>query len=244
MAGSDPSKQGPVLAISAHAADFVWRAAGALALAALDGRGAHVICLSYGERGESARLWKQGRTLQEIKTIRRAEAEQAAAIVGTRITFLDAGDYPLRTTPELMDQVVQIMRQDQPSVILTHSADDPYNADHPRATELAMEARILAQANGYPSDAPVLGAPPVFRFEPHQPEMCGFTPDVLLDITPVFDRKRAAMECMQAQEHLWRYYTELATRRGTQAVRNGGERTIKYAEAFQRVYPQVTGVLA
>jgi len=234
-----------VLAISAHAADFVWRAGGCLALAArAQGGSAHVICLSYGERGESERLWRQGRTLDEVKAIRREEAERAAEALGAGHTFLDAGDYPLRPTDELVDALVQTMRRLQPTVILAHAASDPYNLDHPRAAELTIQARVLAQAHGYPSDHPVLGAPPVFRFEPHQPEMCGFMPDVLLDITPVFERKRKAMECMQAQEHLWRYYTELGRRRGVQAVRNGGPRTIEYAEAFQRVYPQVTGILA
>jgi 4-oxalomesaconate hydratase len=244
MTDSSVVRPGPVLAVSAHAADFVWRAGGVLAAAAQDGRGAHVVCLSYGERGESAALWKRGMALAEVKAARRAEAEQAARALGARITFLDAGDYPLRATDELIDAVVQILRREQPSVIVTHSASDPYNGDHPRAAEVALEARVLAQAHGYPSESAVLGAPPVFRFEPHQPEMCGFTPDVLLDITPVFARKRAAMECMGAQEHLWHYYTELATRRGVQAVRNGGPKSITYAEAFQRVYPQVTGVLA
>ena len=70
--------------------------------------------------------------------------------------------------------------------------------------------------------------------------MCEFKPQVLLDITPVFDRKRKAMECMDAQEHLWEYYTQLALRRGTQAVRNSGRKEIRYAEAYQRIYPQVT----
>jgi 4-oxalomesaconate hydratase len=127
---------------------------------------------------------------------------------------------------------------------LTHSEVDPYNGDHPRAADLALEARVLAQAEGYPSPHPIIGAPPVFRFEPHQPEMCGFHPDVLVDISSVFDRKRRAMECMQAQEHLWDYYTELARRRGVQAVRNGGSSATRYAEAYQRVYPQIAGVLA
>jgi 4-oxalomesaconate hydratase len=77
-------------------------------------------------------------------------------------------------------------------------------------------------------------------FEPHQPEMCDFKPQVLLDITPVFDVKRQAMESMEAQRHLWEYCTDLAKRRGTQAVRNSGRQEIQYAEAFQRVYPQVT----
>jgi 4-oxalomesaconate hydratase len=52
------------------------------------------------------------------------------------------------------------------------------------------------------------------------------------------------MECMQAQEHLWEYYTDLGRRRGVQAVRNGGPSAIRYAEAYQRVYPQVAEVLA
>jgi 4-oxalomesaconate hydratase len=234
---------GPVLDVSAHAADFVWRAGGAIALATVDGRGAEVLCLSYGERGESAGLWKRGASLAEVKAARRAEAEQAAETLGARVGFLDAGDYPLRPTDELVDAVVQAMRRLQPSAVLIHAAADPYNVDHPRAAELALEARVLAQAEGYPSEHRALGAPPVYRFEPHQPEMCGFRPDVLLDISPVFQRKRAAMECMQTQEHLWRYYTELAQRRAVQAVRNGGPASISHAEAYQRVYPQVAETL-
>src|SRR6185436_885385 len=108
------------------------------------------------------------------------------------------------------------------------------------AARMALEARVLAQAIGYPAPGDPLGAPPVFLFEPHQTEMCDFKPQVLLDITSVFDLKRQAMECMAAQEHLWSYYTDVAKRRGTQAVRNSGKKEIKYAEAYQRIYPQVT----
>ena len=61
-------------------------------------------------------------------------------------------------------------------------------------------------------------------FEPHQPELCGFVPDVLLDITAVWDQKRKAMESMEAQGHLVDYYADLGRRRGTQAVRNSGQK--------------------
>ncbi len=44
------------LVISAHSADFVWRAGGAIALHAAKGYDVTVVCLSYGERGESAKL--------------------------------------------------------------------------------------------------------------------------------------------------------------------------------------------
>jgi 4-oxalomesaconate hydratase len=230
-----------LLVVSAHAADFVWRAAGAIALYHSRGCRVRVLCLSFGERGESERLWREpDMTVVQVKQIRRAECERAAAILGAEIRFFDAGDYPLRPTSELVDELVQEFRRTQPTIVLTHALKDPYNGDHPETARLAMDARVYAQAAGYPSDAKKLGAPPVFLFEPHQPEMCEFKPQVLLDITPVFERKRSAMECMEAQDHLWEYYTQLALRRGTQAVRNSGRKEIKYAEAFQRIYPQVT----
>jgi 4-oxalomesaconate hydratase len=236
------------LVVSAHAADFVWRAGGAIALAATRGEPVTVVCLSYGERGESASAWRAGKTLDEIKALRRGEAESAAAVLGARIEFLDAGDYPLRETDELLDRLVTIIREVNPAVMLTHTLADPYNGDHPVAGQLALTARVLAQAPGYPGAGEPIGAPPVFLFEPHQPEMCDFKPDVLLDITSVFEAKRKAMECMAAQQHLWEYYTDLARRRGTQLRRNAGpnlglpNRTL--GEAYMRVFPQVTGTLA
>ena len=52
------------LVISAHAADFVWRCGGAIALHQSLGYEVTIACLSFGERGESAKLWKQdGMTL-------------------------------------------------------------------------------------------------------------------------------------------------------------------------------------
>ena len=232
------------MVISAHAADFIWRAGGAIALYADRGYRVKVICLSYGERGESARLWKQpDMTLEKVKKARRDEASRAAEILGAEITFLDAGDYPLKPTDELMDTLVAEYRECQPEIVLTHALADPYNFDHPAAAEITLKSRVYAQARGYPAGGKIIGAPPVFLFEPHQPEQCNFKVQVLLDITPVFDRKRKAMEVMAAQQHLIRYYVDLARRRGVQAKRNSGRVAAKeevFAEAYQRVYPQVT----
>ena len=238
-----PDRQHTALVISAHSADFVWRAGGAIALYA--GRGYRVViaCLSYGERGESAKLWKQpNMSIQAVKDARRREAERAAAILRGEPLFLDAGDYPLRPTEELLNRLVALYRELQPEFVLTHSLHDPYNFDHPETARLAQEARIIAQAHGHPGGT-VIGAPPVFLFEPHQPEQCGWRPDVLLDIGEVWELKRKAFECMEAQEHLWEYYTRVALQRGVQAARNSN-RKVKYAEGYQRIFPQVTGELA
>jgi 4-oxalomesaconate hydratase len=238
---------GPILVISAHAGDFVWRAGGAMALAASRGDPVTVLCLSFGERGESAKAWLDGKKLDEIKAIRRDEATQAADVLGAKIEFLDAGDYPLRESPELVDDIVHSYRQVDPAVVITHGLSDPYNQDHPAAGRMALQARVLAQAIGYDAPGEPLGAPPVFLFEPHQPEMCDFKPEVLLDITEVFSVKRRAMECLAAQQHMWDYYTDLARRRGVQLRRNAGPNLgLKHdtmAEAYMRVYPQVAETL-
>ena len=61
----------------------------------------------------------------------------------------------------------------------------------------------MAQAHGHEPSVPVIGAPDVFLFEPHQPEQCEWKPQILLDITSVWEKKYAAFKVMAAQEHLW-----------------------------------------
>ena len=232
------------LVVSAHAADFVWRCGGAIALHRERGVEVTIVCLSFGERGESARLWKQdGATLDKVKAVRRQEAENAATVLGAHdLVCFDLGDYPLNLDNEAKDRLVDVMRAVQPSFILTHSKYDPYNTDHMATMAFTMEARMIAQAWGHKPGEKVLGAPQMYLFEPHQTEQMGWVPNVFLDITSVWDKKRAAIECMEGQHHLWHYYTNVAENRGNHFRRNSGGmaggRDCKYAEGFQAVFPR------
>jgi len=237
------SEKKTALVISAHAADFVWRCGGAIALHQKRGFDVTVACLSYGERGESARLWKEGKTLDEVKTNRRKEAENAAKALNVHdIQFFDIGDYPLVLEKEDKFKLVDLMRAVQPSFMLSHSQYDPYNTDHMYTTQVAMEARMIAQAWGHNPGEKVLGAPQLYLFEPHQTEQMGWKPDTFLDISDVWEQKRAAIECMEGQHHLWDFYTNVAENRGNHFRRNSGGqaggRPAKYAEGFQSVYPR------
>jgi LmbE family N-acetylglucosaminyl deacetylase len=88
-------------------------------------------------------------------------------------------------------------------------------------------------------------APPseFLAFEPHQPELCGFTPTVFLDITDVYEQKLEAMRQMSAQQYLQQYYAERAAHRGNHARKVTGNADIRYAEAFQRLLPNVVSNL-
>src|SRR5690606_39824242 len=104
--------------------------------------------MSFGERGESAALWREGFSLEQVKAHRRTEAEEAAKVLGAEIRFYDAGDYPLVETPELREALIRLYREVQPSVVLTHADRDPYNDDHAVAHGIALRTRVFAQAPG------------------------------------------------------------------------------------------------
>ncbi|HEY4385290.1 MAG TPA: PIG-L deacetylase family protein [Ktedonobacteraceae bacterium] len=203
-----------------------------------------VVALSYGERGESGELWKEpGQTIENVKRIRHEEASRAAEALGASFQCFDLGDYPLSIERSILLRLTELIRETAPDVIVTHTEKNPFNPDHPLAYEVTQRARLLASGAGVASGFVTIRPPELFLFEPHQPEQCGFIPTTFVDITSVFAQKQRAMEAMAAQHYLRQYYTEQAEHRANHARRVSGQANIRFAEAFQRVLPQVVMTL-
>jgi 4-oxalomesaconate hydratase len=233
-----------MLVIGAHSADFVWRSGGAVAVTTAAGGRAKVIALSYGERGESGELWKQeGQTIENVKAIRHGEAQRAAAALGAEFECLDLGDYPLEIDGDGLRLISDKIREFAPDVLITHTDTDPFNPDHPIAYASVNRARGLAAGAGVSSAFKTIKPPVFYLFEPHQPELCNFTPNTFVDITHVMEAKRKAMQEMKAQKYLQTYYDQRADQRGNHARRSSGNQDIRQAEAFQRVTPNVVSAL-
>ena len=128
-------------------------------------------------------------------------------------------------------------------MLITHTDTDPFNPDHPVAYQAVQRARGLAAGAGVQSAFDTVRPAEFFLFEPHQPELCNFTPNTFVDITAVMERKLAAMAEMKAQSYLKTYYAERAGHRANHARRSSGNAEIRFAEAFQRVTPQVVSAL-
>jgi 4-oxalomesaconate hydratase len=232
------------MVIGAHSADFVWRAGGAVAVTTTNGGTAKVIALSYGERGESGELWKEeGQTIDNVKKIRHGEAERAAQALGATFECLDLGDYPLDIDVDRLKLISDKIREFAPDVLITHTDTDPFNPDHPVAYAAVNRARGLAAGAGVSSAFKTISPPVMYLFEPHQPELCNFTPNTFVDITNVMEAKKTAMQEMKAQKYLQTYYTQRADQRGNHARRSSGNQDIRQAEAFQRVTPNVLAAL-
>ena len=163
--------------------------------------------------------------------------------VGASVRCLDLGDYPLQIDYDALMRIADAIREFAPDVLITHTDTDPFNPDHPVAHGAVMSARGLAAGAGVQSAFATVKPPAMFLFEPHQPELCNFTPTTFVDITPVIGQKLAAMAEMKAQKYLQTYYAERADHRGNHARRSSGNADIRQAEAFQRVTPQVVSAL-
>lgn len=229
-----------ILVVGAHSADFVWRAAGTIATVTSQGGSALVIALSYGERGESGELWKEpNQTVENVKRIRHEEAQAAAEAVDAEFRCLDLGDYPLNPTDAAIEKLIATFQDFAPNIVLTHNPLDPFNPDHPIASQMVQKARLLSTGAGVASAFSRITPPDLYFFEPHQPELCDFKPNVFVDITPVMEKKIMAMDAMKAQGYLHQYYSELASRRANHARRISGMANIKFAEVHFRTLPWV-----
>ncbi len=233
-----------LLVVSAHAADYVWRAGGTIAKYNKNGGSVHVICLSFGVRGESNDLWSQpGQTAEKVKKIRHGESLAAAKALGlteSQIEYWDLEDYPMLHDRALLDRLVVAIRKFGPDIIISHDKTDLMNRDHDQTYTLVQQACLTATSAG----AEYEGAKNVkqmrrFGFEPHQTEWSGYVPGCLIDITETYEMKIAAMKCFQAQSHLIEYYTQRAFMRGNHIRRGGGKKDWKYAESFAAHLPYV-----
>ena len=233
-----------MLVVSAHAADYVWRAGGTIAKYIKNGAEVHLVVLSFGGRGESNDLWKQpGATADSVKAVRRAETQAAAEILGLRnIEFWDLQDYPIQTDEAMDERMVRKIRTVCPDIILTHDHNwkDVLNPDHNYLSQWVFRCSIMANSAGLRMEGrPSTRQMGLFGFDPHQTELSGFVPGSFVDITGTYEQKVAAMKCFKAQSHLIQYYTDRAFLRGNHARRISGNQSYRYAECFSNFFPIV-----
>ena len=104
---------------------------------------------------------------------------------------------------------------------------------------------MVAQAMGHKPGAKYkYSAPPVFLFEPHQPEQCNYKPRPdPQDRRGLGDRSTRRSRSSPRRNISGRYYERVALNRGIQGSRNTGV-PMTYGEAYQRLFPTVAEELA
>ena len=116
---------------------------------------------------------------------------RGAAHLGATFRCLDLGDYPLQIDGEALLRIADAIREFAPDVLITHTDTDPFNPDHPVAHAAVDRARGLAAGAGVSSAFATITPPQLFLFEPHQPELCNFTPTTCSSTSPRCGSRRS-----------------------------------------------------
>ena len=227
-----------LMVVSAHGLDWVWRSGGAILKYVRSGAEVTVVALSMGERGESGPAWAtSGQTVERVRELRLEEAEKAAAIAGVDLRVYDWGDYPMRIDDDSKLEMVRLLRELRPDVVLTHGRKDPNNPDHVATASLVEGAAIWARAHGRLPELARTVVPEIYGFEPEFPEFCDFRADTYLDISDVAEQKLEMMRCSSVQDFMIETYEQRARYRAIMAgliLR----KPVTHAEAYESFLPR------
>ncbi len=131
-----------VLAIHAHPDDVEFQCAGTLALLSERGCSITIATMTPGDCGSAEH------PPEEIASIRRAEARQAAAMIGAEYLCLEFRDIAIFVEDESRRRVVEALRRTRPDIVLTAPPAD-YMCDHEATSALVRDACFAAPIPNY-----------------------------------------------------------------------------------------------
>lgn len=136
-----------VLAVFAHPDDIEFVAAGTLLLLKEQGWEIHYINLSGGDLGSL----KHDR--EDTRFIREREGRNAAKLLGAHFHNSLCHDMEIFYNHETIAQLGAVIREADPSIILTHSPTD-YMTDHENTAKLTVSAAFLKGMSNSVTDPP------------------------------------------------------------------------------------------
>lgn len=191
-----------ILAIGAHPDDCDLTAGGVAALWKQRGDEVRFISMTNGESGHHQ---KSGKALADI---RRQEAANAGRAIGIRYDVLDNPDGQLMPSLENRKQLIGLIREFEPDLVLTHRSND-YHPDHRYTSQLVCDAAYMVTVPPVVPEVPALRKNPVIcymmdNFQRPYP----FSPAVAVDIEPVIEKVVDMLDCHVSQFYEWLPYNK------------------------------------
>lgn len=219
-----------VLAVGAHPDDVEGLCGGTLAKYVEQGHTIVMCHATNGDKGHHEIL------PHELAGIRKKEAREAAGIIKAEVIALDLSDAELTVGIPTRSKFIDMIRQAEPDVIITHSPDD-YAPDHVATSQLIFDASFICTAPSIKTEHKVhKSVPPVYYMD----TVAGinFMPEEYVDITGTMEIKRRMIAEHKSQlewvrEHdgvdMMEFIETTARFRGLQAG-------VQYAEGFCRLH--------
>jgi bacillithiol biosynthesis deacetylase BshB1 len=229
-----------VLAIVAHPDDESIFCGGTIAKHADRGDSVTIAFLTKGEYGGAS-------DVENLADTRESEAKAAASRLGASALFLDFSDGHVEPTVENRFKIVELIRQEDPDVIVTHHSDD-LHPDHRATSTLVTDAYYMATLPRVDVDADPCDPDNVYYFGKPTSD---FEPTVRVDISEYQDVKEEAIEEHRSQiEWLENHggidgeFESILEDVRAQARIRGKECGASYAEGFETLHEVPTEYLS
>src|SRR5690554_946475 len=187
-----------IIAIFAHPDDAESKMGGTAALWAQMGHEVKFVSITNGDAGH-----------QEIgggalAKIRYAEAQEAARRLGVKeYVVLDNHDAELLPHLHIRQQVIREIRKWDADIVLGLRTND-YHPDHRYAGVLVMDAAYMVVVPNVTPDTPPLEKNPVFLYmEDGFQKPNPFSPDIVVGIDNVIDKKIDGLDAHESQMYEW-----------------------------------------
>jgi LmbE family N-acetylglucosaminyl deacetylase len=186
-----------IIMIGAHPDDCDEDGGGTAALFAQMGYAVKFVSVTNGDAGH-----------QKLKGValakrRFAETQEAAKRLGVSYDVLDNHDGLLMPTLDVRLAIIKKIREWNADVVIAPRPND-YHPDHRYTGVLVQDAAYMVSVPNIAPDVPALKKNPVFlyyqdRFQRPNP----FRPDIVVDISAVYDKKVSALDAHVSQMYEW-----------------------------------------
>ncbi len=187
-----------VFAVCAHPDDIEFMMAGTLIRLQELGYEAHYMTIANGALGGNMMGY------EELAATRSVEAQNSCKIIGAIYHPPVAGDVEIFYDFPTLAKVVEVMREVDPEIVLTHGPYD-YMEDHVNAGRLAVSAAFARGMGNFRtvSAKPVMTDVAVYHSLPlslkdqlNRPVI----PDYFVDVTSTIETKRKMLNCHRTQK--------------------------------------------
>lgn len=188
-----------VMIIGAHP-DDAEKAGGTAAKYAALGYKVLLVSMTNGDAGH----FKMGGGV--LAKRRKEEARRAGEVIGAEYLVLDNHDGELMPTLENRRQVIGLIRQFHPDLIITHRPND-YHPDHRYTGILLQDAAYMVTVPNILAGTPHLEKNPVIMYMNDRfTKPSAFEPDVVVGIDDVIEMKMDMYHCHESQMYEWLPY--------------------------------------
>jgi LmbE family N-acetylglucosaminyl deacetylase len=190
---AEPDKSLRIIVFGAHPDDCELKAAGVAAKWAALGHKVKFVSVTNGDIGH----W--GMAGGPLANRRREEVREAAKVLGITSEVLDLHDGELLPTLENRKLITKLIREWKADVVLSHRPND-YHPDHRNVGQLVQDAAFMVTVPHFCPDVPYLERNPAFFFyEDRFTKPNRVTPDVVVAIDDVIDKKLKVVEVLHSQ---------------------------------------------